>query len=114
MATAVSVGATNNADIDGLLSGAKWSDTITYSFPDSSSDYASPYSGGGSEPTTLGFAPAPSQMQAAINYTIGLIKSYTKANIQCAGTNGADIMIAQSPSANPTSYAYYPGCVVVA
>lgn len=78
---------------------------------DSSSDYAGPYSGGSSEPTTSGFAPAPSQMQAAINYTIGLIKSYTNANIQCAGTNGADID--QSPSANPTSYAYYPGCVVV-
>ncbi|WP_247456292.1 M10 family metallopeptidase C-terminal domain-containing protein [Bradyrhizobium sp. 166] len=109
MATAVNVSATNNADIDGLLSGYKWSGTIRYSFPDAASDYASPYSGGSSEPTTSGFASAPSQMQAAINYAIGLILGYTNASIQYAGTNGADIMVAQSPAANPTSYAYYPG-----
>ncbi|MCK1716170.1 MULTISPECIES: M10 family metallopeptidase C-terminal domain-containing protein [unclassified Bradyrhizobium] len=108
MATAVTVTKTNNADIDGLLSGYKWSGTITYSFPDSPSDYANPYSGGSSEPTTSGFASAPTQMQAAINYAIGLIDGYTNANIQYAGTNGGDIMIAQSPAANPTSYAYYP------
>ncbi|WP_459584005.1 M10 family metallopeptidase C-terminal domain-containing protein, partial [Bradyrhizobium diazoefficiens] len=109
MATAVNVSATNNAEIDGLLSGYKWSGTITYSFPDAPNDYANPYSGGDSEPTTSGFASAPTQIQAAINYAIGLILSYTNANIQYAGTNGADIMIAQSPAANPTAYAYYPG-----
>ncbi|WP_235939260.1 M10 family metallopeptidase C-terminal domain-containing protein [Bradyrhizobium hipponense] len=109
MANAVNVSATNNAEIDGLLSGYKWSGAITYSFPDSPSDYANPYTGGSSEPTTSGFASAPTQMQAAINYAIGLINGYTNANVQYAGTNGADIMIAQSPSANPTSYAYYPG-----
>lgn len=109
MATAVNVSATNNAEIDGLLSGYKWTGTITYSFPDSPGDYASSYTGGSSEPTASGFASAPSQIQAAINYAIGLILSYTNANIQYAGTNGADIMIAQSPAANPTAYAYYPG-----
>ncbi|WP_247801408.1 M10 family metallopeptidase C-terminal domain-containing protein [Bradyrhizobium sp. 191] len=109
MATAVNVSATNNAEIDGLLSGAKWSGTITYSFADAPSDYANPYSGGYSEPTTSGFVSAPTQIQAAINYAIGLILSYTNADIQYAGTNGADIMVAQSPAANPTAYAYYPG-----
>ena len=109
MATAVTVSATNNADIDGMLSSFKWTGLITYSFPDAASDYASSYSGGSGEPTSTGFASAPTQMQAAINYAIGLILGYTTANIQYAGTNGADIMIAQSPSANPTSYAYYPG-----
>lgn len=109
MAISVTVSATNNAEIDGLLSGYEWSGTITYSFPDSPSDYASPYSGGSSEPTQAGFASAPSQMQTAINYAIGLILSYTNADIQYAGTNGADVMVAQSPAANPTSYAYYPG-----
>jgi len=109
LANSVTVGATNNADIDGLLSGYKWTGTITYSFPDSASDYSNPYYGGNSEPTSSGFAAAPSAMQAAINYAIGLILGYTNANIQYAGTNGADIMVAQSPSANPTSYAYYPG-----
>ncbi|UPJ29862.1 M10 family metallopeptidase C-terminal domain-containing protein [Bradyrhizobium sp. CW1] len=109
MATDVNVSATNNAEIDGLLSGYKWSGTITYSFPDAASDYASSYSGGSGEPTKSGFASAPSQMQTAINYAVGLILGYTNASIQYAGTNGADIMVAQSPAANPTSYAYYPG-----
>src|SRR5215469_16057634 len=109
MATAVSVSATNNADIDGMLAGVKWTGTITYSFPDSPSDYPNPYTYGNGEPTTSGFAQAPSQMQAAINYAVELILSYTNATISYAGTNGADIMVAQSPAANPTSYAYYPG-----
>ena len=109
MATAVSVSATNNADIDGMLVGVKWTGTITYSFPDSPSDYPNPYTYGNGEPTTSGFAQAPSQMQAAINYAVELILSYTNATISYAGTNGADIMVAQSPAANPTSYAYYPG-----
>ncbi|WP_247990040.1 M10 family metallopeptidase C-terminal domain-containing protein [Bradyrhizobium sp. 186] len=109
MATSVTISKTNNADIDGMLSGYKWSGTITYSFPDSPSDYANPYSGGDNEPTTAGFASAPSQMQAAINYAIGLILGYTNASITYNGTGSADIMIAQSPAANPTSYAYYPG-----
>jgi serralysin len=109
LATSVTVSATNNADIDGLLSGFKWTGTISYSFPDSPTDYSSPYNGGNSEPTSSTFASAPSAMQSAINYAIGLILSYTNANITYAGTNGADIMIAQSSAANPTSYAYYPG-----
>ncbi|GAA0029509.1 M10 family metallopeptidase C-terminal domain-containing protein [Bradyrhizobium ottawaense] len=109
MATAVNVSATNNAEIDGLLSGYKWTGTITYSFPDASSDYPNPYYGGSSEPTTSGFASAPTQIQAAVNYAIGLILGYSNADIRYAGTNGADIMIAQSPAANPTAYAYYPG-----
>ncbi|WP_445216641.1 M10 family metallopeptidase C-terminal domain-containing protein [Bradyrhizobium sp. Pa8] len=108
MANSVTVGATNNADIDGLLSGYKWTGTITYSFPDAPSDYSSPYYGGNSEPTSSGFAAAPSAMQAAINYAIGLILGYTNASIQYVGTDGANIMIAQS-SKPPTSYAYYPG-----
>ncbi|MGM4872160.1 M10 family metallopeptidase C-terminal domain-containing protein [Bradyrhizobium sp. 956_D2_N1_5] len=108
MANSVTVGATNNADIDGLLSGYKWTGTITYSFPDSASDYSNPYYGGNSEPTSSGFAAAPSAMQAAINYAIGLILGYTNASIQYSGTDGADIMIARS-SKPATSYAYYPG-----
>jgi serralysin len=107
MAAAVAVDGTNNSEIDGLLSGDKWSGTFTYSFPDGSADYRTPYQGNG-EPTISGFAQAPSQVQAAINYAVGLTLSYTNANIQYAGTNGADIMVAQSPAANPTSYAYYP------
>lgn len=103
MATAVSVTRTINSEIDGLLGGTKWSGTITYSFPDSPTDYSASYYGNG-EPTTSGFAQAPYAMQLAINYAISLIAGYTNASIQFACSNGADIAIAQSPAANPTSY----------
>ena len=38
MATPTTVAATGDQDIDGLLYGRKWSGTVTYSFPDSTSD----------------------------------------------------------------------------
>jgi Ca2+-binding RTX toxin-like protein len=110
LATAINGSATNNPEIDGLLGGPKWTGTITYSFPDALSDYSASYFGNG-ELSVSGFSSAPTQMQQAINYAVALITSYTNANIQYAGTNGADIMIAQSPAANPTSYAYYPSNV---
>jgi Ca2+-binding RTX toxin-like protein len=110
LATATYASATNNPEIDGLLGGTKWTGTITYSFPDSPSDYAVSYFGN-NEPLTSGFSSAPVQMQQATSYAVALINSYTNANIQYAGTNGADIMVAQSPAANPTSYAYYPANV---
>ena len=110
MATAINGSATNNPEIDGLLGGPKWTGTITYSFPDALSDYSASYFGNG-ELSVSGFSSAPAQMQQAINYAVALITSYTNANIQYAGTNGADIMVAQSPVANPTSYAYYPSNV---
>jgi hypothetical protein len=37
------------------------------------------------------------------------IIAYTNLTIQFAGTNSADIRLAQSSAANPTAYAYYPG-----
>ena len=106
MATSVNVTKTNNAEIDGLLGGTKWTGTITYSFPDSPADYLSGYSFK-NEPNT-GFSQAPAAEQTAINYAVGLILSYTNASIVYAGTNSANVQIAQSSAANPTSYAYYP------
>ena len=79
MATAISVTATGNPDIDGLLSGSAWTGTITYSFPASASVYASGYGNG--EPTAPGFSPAPVAMQQAVTYAAGLISSYTNATI---------------------------------
>ncbi|MGQ0685578.1 M10 family metallopeptidase, partial [Bradyrhizobium sp.] len=108
MATAVGVGATGNSEIDGLLSGAKWSGSITFSFPDSPSDYPSSGYSPDNEPAQAGFASAPAAMQAAITYAVALIQGYTNIQISYAGTGSADLQIAQSPAANPTSYAYYP------
>jgi Ca2+-binding RTX toxin-like protein len=110
LATAVSVNGTGNPEIDGLLGGVRWSGTITYSFPDSPSDYSVNYYGNG-EPTKAGFAMVPVAIQQAVTYAFALIASYTNATIQFAGTNGADIAIAQSPAASPTAYAYYPANV---
>src|SRR5712671_2690462 len=107
MATAISVKATGNPEIDGLLSGSAWTGTITYSFPASSSVYVAGYGDG--EPTAPGFSPAPVAMQQATAYAVALISSYTNAVIVFNGTGGADIAVAQSSSANPASYAYYPG-----
>lgn len=107
MANAASVSATGNAEIDGLLSGVKWSGTISYSFPTSASLYPSPYSSS-NEPSSPSFAAAPVQMQTAINYAVALIQSYTNASITYNGSGSADIMVAQSSASNPTSKAYYP------
>ena len=106
MASVVSVVATNNAEIDGLLGGTKWSGTITYSFPTSPSYYAAGYGYG--EADDPGFSPVSAALQSAVQYAIGLIASYTNANIVFAGSGSADIMVAQSPVANPTSWAYLP------
>jgi hypothetical protein len=106
MASVVNVSATGNAEIDGLLSGTKWNGPITYSFPDSPSDYAAGYGSG--EPTAAGFAQTPAAMQQAVNYALASVQSFTNLSITYAGTNGADIRVAQSSAANPTSYAYYP------
>ena len=107
MATVTSVGATGNQDIDGLLSGLKWSGTLTYSFPDSSSDYGAGYGYG--EPLAAGFSQVSAMQQQAVHAIMDQIADYTNLTIEFAGTNGADIRLAQSSAANPTSYAYYPG-----
>ena len=107
MATAGTIGATGNPDIDGVLTGWRWIGTVTYSFADSASDYSANYGDG--EPTATGFAQISTAQQTAVNSAMALIMSYTNINIQFAGTNGADIKLAQSSTANPTAYAYYPG-----
>ena len=106
MASVVSVIATNNAEIDGLLGGTKWSGTITYSFPTSPGYYAAGYGYG--EADDPGFAAVSAPLQFALQYAIGLISSYTNATIVFSGSGSSDVMIAQSPVPNPTSWAYLP------
>lgn len=107
MASVVNVTATGNPEIDGLLSGVKWTGTVTFSFPDSASDYERNYGSG--EPKARGFQQISAAEQAVIFYAVNLVESYTLLDLSYAGTNGADIRIAMSSAANPTSYAYYPG-----
>jgi serralysin len=105
-ASVTGIGATGDKNIDGLLSGYRWTGTVTYSFPDSSNDYHSGYGYG--EPTAPGFGQISAKQQATIHKVMGQIEGLTNLNIDYAGTNGADIRIAQSSEANPTAYAYYP------
>jgi Ca2+-binding RTX toxin-like protein len=107
LATVASVVAANNQDIDGLLSGLKWSGPLTYSFPASASDYGVVY--GNSEPQAAGFAQLSVIQQQAVHAIVAQIVGYTNLAVEFGGTNGADIRIAQSSAANPTAYAYYPG-----
>jgi hypothetical protein len=107
MATTTRVGATGNSEIDGLLSGVRWNGVVTYSFTDSASDYATSYGDG--EPLAAGFAQVSSAIQQAVNYALAAVVAFTNLVIAYAGTDGADIRIAHSSAANPTSYAYYPG-----
>jgi serralysin len=109
-ATGVGQSSTGDSQADGLLSGVKWSGTVTYSFPDSSTDYASGYGYG--EPLN-GFAKVTLAEQAVVNAAMASIEGFTNVNIQSnveAGIpdSAADIRIARSAEANPTAYAYYP------
>jgi serralysin len=99
------------------LSGYRWSGAITYSFPDSRSDYEPTYSEADNGFAAVSF----SQMQAARYILEGMssasggprmgmtsFEQFTSASINDAGRDGADIRIARSASANPTAYGYYP------
>jgi serralysin len=118
-ATGTSIGATGIHNVDALLSGYRWTGTITYSFPDARSDYESKYS----EASASGFGSVTfSQMQAARyilegaspyaggpGLSLTAFEQFTTASIADVGTGGSDIRIARSDAANPTAYAYYPG-----
>jgi hypothetical protein len=121
-AGSTSVTRSGNQNIDGVLSGFKWNGPITFSFPDAPDDYASPYTGGDSEPTDPGFQQvSTAQMQAIRHFLEGIpggpgsiynpVEGFTNLSLTelPVGSGGADMMIAQSPTANPTAYGYYPG-----
>jgi serralysin len=107
LGTVTRIGATGNADVDGLLSGLQWSGVLTFSFPDSPADYGVGYGAG--EPMAHGFGQLSAAQQEAVHAIMAQIANYTNLTIQFAGTDGADVRFAQSSTANPTAHAYYPG-----
>src|SRR6185436_1095007 len=123
MATTTTIAPTGNQDTDGLLYGRKWSGTVTYSFPDSTSDYASSTGVsagllgttvnlnlyGGGELQAPDFGQVSAAQQQAVHAAMDQVEAYTNLSIEYAGTDSADIRIAQSSMANPTAYSYYPG-----
>ncbi|WP_237216538.1 M10 family metallopeptidase C-terminal domain-containing protein [Falsiroseomonas oryziterrae] len=116
------LGSTGDARIDGLLSGFAWADNdpVSFSFPDSPSDYEAFYGAG--EPTR-GFAQIGPAMRDAIRkILLGDVASVTTgpgspgpsvlgftnlALMEAAEDRWADIRIARS-SAPSTAWAYYP------
>jgi Ca2+-binding RTX toxin-like protein len=102
MAIAVTIGPTGNPEIDGLLSGYKWSGALTYSMP--TVRY------GDATSTSYTFNPITTpEQQAAINWALTEIQAFTNISLSSAGTStSADLRFGNSSVANPTSYAYYP------
>ncbi|WP_298875206.1 DUF4214 domain-containing protein [uncultured Bradyrhizobium sp.] len=100
------VTATGNRDVDGLLSGYKWTNTtVSYSFPSSASVYPAGY--GWSEPSN-GFSPLSATEQTLVKAIMGQVSALTNLNLVYAGTGSGDIQLAHSSDANPTAYTYYP------
>ncbi|WP_458097549.1 M10 family metallopeptidase [Roseomonas sp. WA12] len=116
-ASVLYVSRTGNPDIDGLIQGARWNGQLTYSFPDSPSDYDWT-----SYEQYSGFSQVSLAQVQAVRYALlggvphaggnsglsGLgVSQLTNLAIAEAGTDGADIRIAQSSSPS-TAYAYLP------
>ena len=101
MPSTSSVSYTGNLDIDGVLSGVKWtSPNLTFSFPTSMSQYN--YS-------ETGFQPMNDVQKAAIRSILGMISSYanlTFTEVDESITQGT-LRYAEEQNAG-TAYAYYP------
>ncbi|CAN5524633.1 hypothetical protein BH10PSE7_BH10PSE7_02190 [soil metagenome] len=122
MATAVNQGAVGNAYIDGVLSGVKWSGSISFSFPDATSDYQA-----GNPETSSSFAQVTLQQREAtrailvgdpVSGTTNVMKltnvysfispSITESGGLGSGFNGnGDIRLGETVGPG-TAYAYYP------
>lgn len=101
-------GATGYRNIDGLLAGSKWTGTISFSFPDSSSDYGN--AANYPRPSFVENMSAVDalQKQAALN-AFNLISSFTNATFINNGSNPADIQISKTAgSLLSTGLAFIP------
>jgi serralysin len=123
-ATSVNQGATGNPYIDGLLIGTKWNGSFTYSFPQSTSQYQSGYTG---ELSTFNavtfqqreatrailsgttFSDSTTNVMRLTSVNSFIAPSVSEAGGIGNGLNGTgDIRLGESNSAAPTAYGYYP------
>ena len=108
MPGAISVLATSNQDINGLLSGIRWNATsLTFSFPTSASFYGVGYGNG--EPANS-FQSLNATQQASARSILTTYSSYvsmTFSEITESASAHADLRFAQS-NAPSTAWAYYP------
>ena len=99
---------------DGVLSGYGWKgDSLTYAFPDSKRDYG--YKG----ERDKGFASVNGKIEDAARWVLDKnfgnsandgfsLEGLTDLHVSKGSDKKADIRYAESSSANPTAYAYYP------
>ncbi|MGJ8609464.1 MAG: M10 family metallopeptidase C-terminal domain-containing protein, partial [Octadecabacter sp.] len=108
-----SVSGNGNPIIEGVLSGVQWTVgvTVTFSFPDESTDYGTGYPG---DANNEGFAQTSATQQALIRAALDgetwfSFEGFTLANVVDMGES-ADAMIrsAYSTDAGGSAYAYYP------
>ena len=93
-------------DVNALMSGSKWSkSTITYSLPDSRSDYES------ANPSASGFQRLSIQNEDAVHAIMGSVAGYVNTGISYAGRDKADVQVAgfKPGSVIARSHGYYPG-----
>ena len=108
------VGKSSDPLADGVLSGYEWSGgSITYAFPDSKGDYS--YKGEKDHK----FAPVNDKIENAARQVLDKdyggtandafsVEGFTNLAVSQGTDKTADIRYAESSSANPTAYAYYP------
>ncbi|WP_225767190.1 M10 family metallopeptidase C-terminal domain-containing protein [Inquilinus sp. Marseille-Q2685] len=116
--TTAAVVASGNQQIDGLLSGVRWSDGfITYSDPDAVSDYQA-----GHPEAFSGFAQMTAQQMIAVHFALNSViytqpvgsfgfsvEGFTNLGIDYAGSGSGLGTIRVVNTTNPsTAYAYYP------
>ncbi|MFE0756741.1 M10 family metallopeptidase C-terminal domain-containing protein [Inquilinus sp. NPDC058860] len=116
--TTAAVAASGNQQIDGLLSGVRWSDGfITYSDPDAVSDYQA-----GHPEAFSGFAQMTAQQMIAVHFALNAdiftqpsgafgfaVEGFTNLSISYAGSGSGLGTIRVVNTTNPsTAYAYYP------
>ncbi|MBB3019430.1 serralysin [Microvirga lupini] len=95
-----------DSDVNALMTGTKWSgSTITYSLPDSKSDY------GLIDPSASGFYRLSSSGEDAVHRVMGTVAGYVNTGVSYVGRDSADIKVAgfEPGSVISRSHGYYPG-----
>jgi serralysin len=108
------VNGTGSDFVDGVISGVAWKGgSITYAFPDSKNDYH--YNG----EKNNNFGTVGPKIEQAVRFTLDTaygskandgfaVEGFTSLKISKGSDTGATLRYAESSSADPTAYAYFP------
>ncbi len=112
------ISATGNQNVDGLIYGIAWSDQITFSFPNSSGQYGTPYgSGAFSQPNSL--SSVSNDMKDTARFILDKsfgnsanngfsLEGFTNMSVSQTSSNKANLRYAQSDAAGELAHAYFP------